>query len=97
MLGFELECYGWHFSKVHVRSLIKRGRAVEQMPYRGASAQDRHAFAKYMEEVKRGKSLLALIAMRSALTLEVRVCWHEGAFGAITLKLFVIGHTFPQN
>jgi hypothetical protein len=74
-----------------------RGRAVEQMPCRGESAQDRHAFANYMEEVNRGKSLLALIAMRSALTLEVRACWHEGTFGVIALKLFVIGHTFPRN
>lgn len=59
------------------------GRPVEQMPYRGESAQDRHAFAKYMEEVKRGKSLLALMAMRNALTPEIRACWYEGTFGSI--------------
>jgi hypothetical protein len=62
---------------------MMRGRLVEQMPYRGESAQDRHAFAKYLEEVKRGKSLLALMAMRSALTPEIRACWHEGTFGTI--------------
>jgi hypothetical protein len=62
---------------------MARVRAVEQMPYRGESARDRHAFAKYLEEVKRGKSLLALIAMRNALTPEIRACWHEGTFGTI--------------
>ena len=59
------------------------GRLIEQMPYRGESPQDRHAFAKYMEEVKRGKSLLALIAMRNALTPGIRACWYEGTFGTI--------------
>jgi|SRR5579863_855430 len=59
------------------------GRPIEQMPYRGESPQDRQAFAKYMDEVKRGKSLLALIAMRKALTPEIRACWHEGTFGKI--------------
>ena len=60
-----------------------KGRRIEELPYRGESAQDRNAFAKYMEEVKRGKSLLALVAMRNALTPEIRACWYEGTFGSI--------------
>ena len=60
-----------------------KGRSIEQLPYRGESPQDRKAFAQYMEEVKRGKSLLALIAMREALTPEIRACWYEGTFGTV--------------
>jgi hypothetical protein len=56
---------------------------VEQMPYRGESPQDRLVFAQYMEEVKRGKSLLALVAMRKALTPEIRKSWYAGTFGTI--------------
>jgi hypothetical protein len=59
------------------------GLPIEEMPYRGESAQDRTAFARYMEEVKRGKSLMALMAMRAALTPEIRACWHAGSFGTI--------------
>jgi hypothetical protein len=59
------------------------GRPIEEMPYLGEAPADRKAFAKYMEEVKRGKSLLALIAMRDALTPEIRACWYEGSFGTI--------------
>ena len=59
------------------------GRSVEQMPYRGESPQDRHAFAQYMEEVSRGKSLLALIEMRKALTPEIRKSWYAGTFTPI--------------
>lgn len=59
------------------------GKPIEQLPYRGESQQDRYAFAKYMEEVRRGKSLLGLIAMRNALTPEIRVCWYAGTFGTI--------------
>ena len=59
------------------------GKQIEQMPYRGESPQDRHAFTRYMDEVKRGKSLLALVAMRDALTPEIRKHWYEGTFGTI--------------
>jgi len=58
-------------------------KSVEQMPYRGESPQDRHAFAKYMEVVGGGKSLLALIEMRKALTLDIRKSWYEGTFTPI--------------
>lgn len=59
------------------------GRPIEYLPYSGESPQDRKAFAQYMEEVKRGKSLLALVAMRDALTPEIRKCWFVGTFGTI--------------
>ncbi len=36
-----------------------------------------------MEEVQRGKSLLALVSMRNALTPEIRKYWYEGTFGTI--------------
>lgn len=58
-------------------------RPIEYLPYSGESPQDRRAFAQYMEEVKRGKSLLALVAMQKALTPEIRKCWYVGTFGAI--------------
>lgn len=56
------------------------GKPVEKMPYRGESPQDRHAFAEYMNDVSRGKSLLALIEMQKALTPEIRKSWYEGTF-----------------
>jgi hypothetical protein len=56
---------------------------VEQMPYRGESAQDRTAFARYIDEARRGKSLLALVAMRNALTPEIRKSWYAGTFTPI--------------
>jgi hypothetical protein len=59
------------------------GRPIEYLSYCGELPQDRRAFAQYMEEVKRGKSLLALVAMRKALTPEIRKCWYAGTFGTI--------------
>jgi hypothetical protein len=59
------------------------GKPTEQMPYRGESPQDRLAFSRYLEKVKRGKSLLALVAMRDALTPAIRRAWHSGSFTAI--------------
>lgn len=53
---------------------------IEDMPYRGESPQDRFAFAAYMREVERGKSLLGLIAMRDAITPEIRKSWYAGSF-----------------
>jgi hypothetical protein len=58
-------------------------KMVEQMPYRGESAQDRATFARYIDDVKRGKSLIALVAMRNALTPEIRKSWYAGAFTPI--------------
>jgi|SRR5579862_3866914 len=58
-------------------------KRVEQMPYRGESPQDRHAFAQYMDDVSRGKSLLALIEMRKALTPEIRKSWYSASFTEI--------------
>ena len=55
-------------------------KRIEQLPYRGESPQDRYAFAQYMEDVSRGKSLLGLIEMRKALTGEIRKSWYEGTF-----------------
>lgn len=56
---------------------------MEQLPYRGESPQDRLAFEKYLDEVKRGKSLLALVAMRDALTPAIRSSWYPGSFTKI--------------
>ncbi len=58
-------------------------KMVEQMPYHGESAQDRAAFARYIDDVKRGKSLIALVAMRNALTPEIRRSWYAGTFTPI--------------
>jgi hypothetical protein len=56
---------------------------VEQIPYHGESPQDRTAFARYIDEARRGKSLLALVAMRNALTPEIRKSWYAGTFTPI--------------
>lgn len=53
---------------------------IEDMPYRGESPQDRFAFSQYLKEAERGKSLLSLIAMRDALTPEIRKSWYAGSF-----------------
>jgi hypothetical protein len=56
---------------------------IEDMPYRGESPQDRTAFAQYMKDIERGKSLLGLLAMRDALTPEIRKSWYAGTFTPI--------------
>lgn len=57
---------------------------IEDMPYRGESPQDRAAFTRYLQDVNRGKSLLGLIAMRDALTPEIRKSWYASTFTPIT-------------
>jgi hypothetical protein len=57
---------------------------IEDMPYRGESPQDRTAFAEYMKDVGRGKSLLGLMAMRDALTPEIRKSWYASTFTPVT-------------
>jgi hypothetical protein len=57
--------------------------SIEKMPYRGESPQDRQAFAQYMKDVSRGKSLLALLEMRKALTPEIRKNWYSASFTEI--------------
>ena len=53
------------------------------MPYGGESPQNRTAFSRYMEDVARGKSLIALIEMRKALTPSIRSSWYASSFTAI--------------
>jgi hypothetical protein len=70
-------------SKQEWSRVIEAPRFVEYMPYRGESAEDRTAFARYLKDAERGKSLLVLIAMRDALSPEIRKCWYPGTFTAV--------------
>jgi hypothetical protein len=53
---------------------------IEHLPYQGESASDRLAYQRYLDEIKRGKSLLQLIAVQKALTSEIRQSWSARSF-----------------
>jgi len=53
---------------------------IEHLPYQGESASDRFAYERYREEVKRGKSLLQLLAVEKAVTPEIRNSWSPRTF-----------------
>lgn len=53
---------------------------VEHLPYQGESSSDRFAYERYRDEVKRGKSLLQLIAVQKAVTPEIRRSWSPRTF-----------------
>jgi len=53
---------------------------VEQFPYGGESPTDPRAFQRYMEDCKRGKSLLLLIEVRDAATPQIRNAWSARSF-----------------
>ena len=52
----------------------------ENLPSSGESASDRLAFQRYLEDVKRGKSLMQLKAMDEAMTPEIRRAWAARSF-----------------
>jgi hypothetical protein len=56
---------------------------MEHLPYRGESASDRFAYERYRDEVKRGKSLLQLMAVQKALTPEIHRSWSPRSFTAV--------------
>jgi hypothetical protein len=47
----------------------------EHLPYAGESAQDSQAFARYLADVKRGKTGLQLNAVAQQLTPDLRIRW----------------------
>jgi hypothetical protein len=53
---------------------------VEQFPYSGESPNDPRAFQRYMEDCKRGKSLLLLIEVRNAVTPQIASAWSPRSF-----------------
>jgi len=57
--------------------------AIEHLPYLGESPSDRYAYEKYLEEVKRGKSLLQLMAVKVQITPEIRKSWSARTFTAV--------------
>jgi len=56
------------------------GGRMEHLPYQGESASDRFAYERYREEIKRGKTLLQLIAVQKAVTPEIRQSWSARSF-----------------
>jgi hypothetical protein len=64
-------------TEVHV------GKQVERLPYLGESASDRLAYEKYLDDVKRGKSLMQLIAAKKATTPQIRSSWSARTFTAV--------------
>ena len=53
---------------------------MEHLPYKGESASDRLAYERYREEIKRGKSLLQLMAVQKEITPEIRQSWSARSF-----------------
>jgi len=54
--------------------------ATENLPYRGESPSDIYAYQRYLADVKRGKSLLQLMAVRDQITPEIRKSWSARSF-----------------
>ena len=52
----------------------------ESLPYNGESAQDRLAYARYLEDVERGKTALQLQAVAAQLTPPIRSSWSSRTF-----------------
>jgi hypothetical protein len=59
------------------------GKQVERMPYQGESASDRLAYEKYLDEVKRGKGPMQLMAAKAATTPQIRGAWSPRSFTAV--------------
>jgi hypothetical protein len=59
------------------------GKPVERLPYQGETASDRLAYENYLQDVKRGKSLLQLIAAKKATTPQIRKSWSARSFTAV--------------
>jgi hypothetical protein len=59
------------------------GKPVERRPYQGESASDRLAYEKYLDDVKRGKSLIQLLAAKKATTPQIRSSWSARSFTAV--------------
>lgn len=56
----------------------------EHLPFSGESSQDRLACDRYLEDVKRGKSALQLIAIAAQLTPDVRNSWLPRSFTGVS-------------
>ena len=62
---------------------VRMGKPVERLPYQGESASDRLAYEKYLDDVKRGKSLMQLMAAKKATTPQIRNRWSPRSFTAV--------------
>jgi hypothetical protein len=79
----------------------------EHLPFSGESAQDRLAYQRYLEDVKRGKSALQLSAVANKLTPDLRNSWlprsftgvstQSGDFDAIFCNISYHFHTHRQK
>ena len=56
----------------------------EHLPFSGESAQDRLAYDRYLEDVKRGKSALQLTAVAAQLTRDLRDSWLPRSFTGVS-------------
>ena len=56
----------------------------EHLPYSGESSQDRFAYARYLGDVKRGKSALQLKAVADQLTPDLRHRWVSRSFTRVS-------------
>ena len=59
------------------------GKQLERLPYQGESASDRLTFEKYLDEVKRGKSLMQLMAAKKSTTPQIHCSWSPRTFSAV--------------
>ncbi len=57
---------------------------LEYLPYKGESSFDRHAYSRYIADIKRGKSLLQLNAVSAEMTPYIRQSWSSRSFGAVS-------------
>lgn len=56
----------------------------EHLPYSGESGQDRLAYDRYLDDVKRGKSALQLSAVATQLTADLRNAWLPRSFTGVS-------------
>jgi hypothetical protein len=59
----------------------------EHLPFSGESPQDRLAYERYLEDVKRGKSALQLTAVARQLTPDLRNFWLPRSFTGVSTSV----------
>src|ERR671939_370238 len=57
---------------------------VEHLLYSGESPEDRFAYQRYLNDIKRGKSLFQLKAVAREMTLDIRRSWSERSFTPVS-------------
>ena len=63
------------------------GKKLERLSYGGETASDRRAFEGYLNDLQRGKSALQLLAVKKAVTPEIRRSWSPRTFSGVHIPV----------